>query len=76
MPHDSKDGERLAGWYHWGFAAMYFFAMLWHSRGALEHWGRLNGENKRDTGHRGAEGVNRPSTRGQRTTKKHGPRPS
>lgn len=41
MAHDDAGGEKLAGWYHIGFAAMYFFALLWHMRSAREHFNRL-----------------------------------
>jgi hypothetical protein len=40
MEHDSKDGERLAGWFHLGFAVMYIIAIGWHIRSTFEHWNR------------------------------------
>jgi hypothetical protein len=40
--HDDKDGERLAGWYHFGFTLLYVIAGIWHTRAALEHFRRRN----------------------------------
>jgi len=40
MTHDSKAGERLAGWTHFAFAALYVAALVWHVRAAREHWRR------------------------------------
>jgi len=41
MRHDSPSGEKLAGWFHFGFAAMYFAALIWHIKSAFEHWERV-----------------------------------
>jgi len=59
MPHDSKSGEKMAGWAHLAFSALYLFAMMWHGKAALEHWGRIDG---RDTSSNGTEGIGRVSS--------------
>jgi hypothetical protein len=41
MAHDDASGEKLAGWWHVGFWAMYMIAGAWHFKSALEHWRRL-----------------------------------
>ena len=38
MKHDDPRGERIAGWFHIGFFAMYFLAGLWHLKGARDHF--------------------------------------
>jgi len=40
MAHDSKGGEKLAGWTHFAFAALYLAALVWHLDATLEHWRR------------------------------------
>lgn len=39
--HDSKSGERVAGWYHLGYVALYIIATIWHLRAVKEHWNRI-----------------------------------
>lgn len=41
MEHDSKKGEKVAGLFHLGFAAMYVLTFLWHAKAAVDHWKRL-----------------------------------
>jgi hypothetical protein len=38
--HDDRQGEKIAGWYHLGFAAAYILAAIWHFRGARDHFRR------------------------------------
>jgi len=40
MAHDSKRGEKLAGWTHFAFAALYAAAIVWHFKATLEHFRR------------------------------------
>lgn len=36
--HETPKNERLAGYFHLGFAALYLLACLWHIKGAREHF--------------------------------------
>lgn len=38
MKHEEPGSQRVAGWYHIGFAALYAVAIIWHLRGAFEHF--------------------------------------
>jgi len=38
MKHEEPGSQRVAGWYHIGFAAMYLVALLWHLNGAHQHF--------------------------------------
>ena len=40
MAHDSKGGEKLAGWFHFTLGVLYLAAMGWHVYSAVEHWRR------------------------------------
>ena len=42
--HDDERAERLAGWFHLGFVALYLIAAFWHLRGAQPHFKRNAGE--------------------------------
>jgi len=50
MKHEEPGSQRVAGWYHIGFAALYAVAIIWHLRGAFEHFteeSKQNAERKR-----------------------------
>lgn len=40
ITHDSKQGERVAGWVHLSFVALYILALAFHIDGAYEHFKR------------------------------------
>lgn len=39
--HDSKNGERVAGWFHFGYVMLYVIAAIWHLKAVKEHWDRI-----------------------------------
>ena len=41
MKHDDPRGERIAGWWHIGFAVAYLIAGFWHLSGARDHFHRV-----------------------------------
>jgi hypothetical protein len=49
MKHEEPSSQRIAGWYHVGFAVLYAVAIVWHLRGAFEHFHeerKSNGNNR------------------------------
>lgn len=36
--HEEKHREKVAGWFHIGYAVMGLVSFLWHVRGAREHF--------------------------------------
>ena len=48
--HDSKDGEKIAGWSHVLFTGLYVVAAIWHFKSALEHWERIADAKELDNG--------------------------
>ena len=38
LKHEEPSREKIAAFYHLGFAALYALAIVWHFKGALEHW--------------------------------------
>jgi len=53
--HDDPGGEKLAGWTHLAFAALYVLALGWHIRSAFEHFDRKTDDSKRQ--------IERPTSR-------------
>ena len=46
LPHETPSSQTVAGIYHVGFAVLYAVAIIWHLRGALEHFKSNTEENK------------------------------
>ena len=38
LKHEEAGREKMAAFYHLGFAALYALAIVWHLKGALEHF--------------------------------------
>ena len=45
LTHHEKRAQTVAGIYHVGFAVLYAVAIIWHLRGAFEHF-KSSEENK------------------------------